>query len=177
MRNVPRVSTVVLAALAIVAAGCAEPAGNQDVLKDADIPPATLQQPETPAAQEPEDAVAGDDIPSPDAEDVDARPRRRARMDADGDGVITYDEAVAVHPDMTVEEFNAWDTNNDGVWDLEEARGFREERRRMFEGRGPRDGQERMGEGRGPRDGRGAGGGPRDGRGAGGGRRDTMPQP
>ncbi|MCK0141603.1 EF-hand domain-containing protein [Aliiroseovarius sp. F20344] len=41
-------------------------------------------------------------------------------IDADGDGVVTVDEAVAMHPDLTPEAFSTADANDDGVLDAEE---------------------------------------------------------
>lgn len=44
-------------------------------------------------------------------------------MDTNADGMISFDEAVAVHPEMTREQFNARDTNGDGVWNADEGFG------------------------------------------------------
>ena len=41
-------------------------------------------------------------------------------LDADGDGVITYEEMLAAVPTVTEEAFIAIDTNGDGTLDAEE---------------------------------------------------------
>jgi opacity protein-like surface antigen len=41
-------------------------------------------------------------------------------LDADGDGSVTYEEATALYPDMTEEDFAEADTNDDGVLDADE---------------------------------------------------------
>ncbi len=38
-------------------------------------------------------------------------------IDANGDGKVTYDEMVAVYPDVTEDQFIAADTNDDGLLD------------------------------------------------------------
>jgi Ca2+-binding EF-hand superfamily protein len=38
-------------------------------------------------------------------------------LDANGDGKVTYDEMVAVYPDVTEDQFIAADTNDDGLLD------------------------------------------------------------
>ena len=40
-----------------------------------------------------------------------------AEIDADGDGLITYEEMTAVYPDTTQEAFASIDTNVDGAVD------------------------------------------------------------
>lgn len=41
-------------------------------------------------------------------------------MDADGDGVVTLEEAQAAHPDLTEAQFAAMDANGDGGLDADE---------------------------------------------------------
>ncbi len=41
-------------------------------------------------------------------------------MDTNDDGVISYEEARADHPDLTEEDFAEIDTNDDGVWSRDE---------------------------------------------------------
>lgn len=41
-------------------------------------------------------------------------------LDANGDGMVTIEETVAMYPDVTVEAFSEADTNDDGVLDAEE---------------------------------------------------------
>lgn len=43
-----------------------------------------------------------------------------ADVDQDGDGMASYDEIVAVYPDVTDEQFAEIDTNGDGSLDEEE---------------------------------------------------------
>ncbi len=40
-----------------------------------------------------------------------------ADLDQDGDGMASYDEIVALYPDVTEEQFAAMDTNGDGTLD------------------------------------------------------------
>lgn len=40
-----------------------------------------------------------------------------ADVDQDGDGMATYDEIVAVYPDVTEDQFAEIDTNGDGTLD------------------------------------------------------------
>lgn len=47
-------------------------------------------------------------------------------QDADGDGLVTFEELVAAHPDVTEETFNAADTNGDGTLDEDELAAARE---------------------------------------------------
>ncbi len=44
----------------------------------------------------------------------------QADLDADGDGAVTYEEVVAVTPDITAEDFAAMDTDGDGVLSADE---------------------------------------------------------
>ncbi|MEL7343673.1 MAG: hypothetical protein AAFN59_02300 [Pseudomonadota bacterium] len=41
-------------------------------------------------------------------------------MDADTDGLVTYDEITAIYPDVTQDAFALADTNADGMIDAEE---------------------------------------------------------
>ncbi|NDW54070.1 EF-hand domain-containing protein [Aliiroseovarius sp. PrR006] len=41
-------------------------------------------------------------------------------LDANGDGMVTIEETVAMYPDVTAETFSTADTNDDGVLDAEE---------------------------------------------------------
>lgn len=47
-------------------------------------------------------------------------------QDADGDGLVTWDELVAAHPDLTEDAFIAADTNGDGTLDEDELAAARE---------------------------------------------------
>lgn len=47
-------------------------------------------------------------------------------QDADGDGLVTFEELVAAHPEVTEETFAAADTNVDGTLDEEELAAARE---------------------------------------------------
>jgi hypothetical protein len=40
-----------------------------------------------------------------------------AKVDANGDGVLTIDEVQAVYPDVTADSFSAMDVNADGALD------------------------------------------------------------
>ncbi|HPA05161.1 MAG TPA: hypothetical protein PLB67_12025 [Candidatus Hydrogenedentes bacterium] len=110
-------STLVLAAVALIAFGVVT-AGIYLSTKDRN--PADTPQP--PQTSVPEPAVQA---PAPGALETtqDTRPGNRARMDTNADGMISFDEAVAVHPEMTREQFNARDTNGDGVWNADEGFG------------------------------------------------------
>lgn len=44
----------------------------------------------------------------------------QSNMDTDGDGLLSYNELLAAHPDMTEEAFVAIDTNADGAVDADE---------------------------------------------------------
>ncbi len=44
----------------------------------------------------------------------------QSEIDADGDGVLSYNELLAAHPEMTEENFIAIDTNADGAVDADE---------------------------------------------------------
>lgn len=44
----------------------------------------------------------------------------QSEIDADGDGVLSYNELLAAHPSMTEENFIAIDTNSDGAVDADE---------------------------------------------------------
>lgn len=44
----------------------------------------------------------------------------QSEMDTDGDGLLSYNELLAAHPDMTEEGFVAMDTNADGAVDGDE---------------------------------------------------------
>lgn len=41
-------------------------------------------------------------------------------LDADGDGMVTINEAIAMFPDVTVEQFSEADSNDDGALDADE---------------------------------------------------------
>lgn len=41
-------------------------------------------------------------------------------LDADGDGMVTIEETVAMYPDVTPEAFSEADANDDGALDAEE---------------------------------------------------------
>ncbi|WP_282181794.1 hypothetical protein [Aliiroseovarius marinus] len=41
-------------------------------------------------------------------------------LDANGDGMVTIEETVAMYPDVTPEAFSTADANDDGVLDAEE---------------------------------------------------------
>ncbi|MBT0956507.1 hypothetical protein IV417_03845 [Alphaproteobacteria bacterium KMM 3653] len=43
-----------------------------------------------------------------------------AATDADGDGMLTFAEVSASHPEITEETFTALDTNTDGMLDADE---------------------------------------------------------
>lgn len=132
MRNTVIVAAAVLVGFTAVTLGLHMWAGNRQASELAPVP----------AAEVPEVAPPVSD-PA-----VEERPRYRARMDANADGVITYEEAIAVHPEMTVEQYNARDTDGNGVWGRDE--GF---------GPGSGEGAGRGMGGRGGGVGRGAGGG------------------
>ena len=110
-------STLVLAAVALIAFGVVTVG---IYLSTKDRSPSTIPQP--PQTPVPEPAVQA---PAPGALETtqDTRPGNRARMDTNADGMISFDEAVAVHPEMTREQFNARDTNGDGVWNADEGFG------------------------------------------------------
>lgn len=44
----------------------------------------------------------------------------QSEIDTDGDGMLSYNELLAAHPDMTEENFIAIDTNADGAVDADE---------------------------------------------------------
>ncbi|PSL20688.1 hypothetical protein [Shimia abyssi] len=44
----------------------------------------------------------------------------QSNADANGDGLLTIEEVVAVYPDLTNDVFSAMDTNGDGVLDADE---------------------------------------------------------
>lgn len=44
----------------------------------------------------------------------------QSEIDTDGDGLLSYNELLAAHPDMTEENFVAIDTNADGAVDADE---------------------------------------------------------
>lgn len=44
----------------------------------------------------------------------------RAKIDRNNDGVVDFSEMQAVHPELTIEEFNKMDTNSDGQLDSDE---------------------------------------------------------
>ncbi len=44
----------------------------------------------------------------------------QSEMDADGDGLLSYNELLAAYPEMTEENFTAIDTNSDGAVDADE---------------------------------------------------------
>lgn len=44
----------------------------------------------------------------------------QSEVDTDGDGLLSYNELLAAHPDMTEENFVAIDTNADGAVDADE---------------------------------------------------------
>ena len=44
----------------------------------------------------------------------------QSEMDADGDGVLSYNELLAANPAMSEERFIAIDTNSDGAVDADE---------------------------------------------------------
>ena len=44
----------------------------------------------------------------------------QSAIDTDGDGLLSYNELLAAHPDMTEENFVAMDTNADGAVDADE---------------------------------------------------------
>lgn len=110
-------STLVLAAVALIAFGVVTVG---IYLSTKDRSPSTIPKP--PQTPVPEPAVQA---PAPGALETtqDTRPGNRARMDTNADGMISFDEAVAVHPEMTREQFNARDTNGDGVWNADEGFG------------------------------------------------------
>ncbi len=108
---------------------------------------------QTPAAPAPEPAP--EIQPQDTASEVpqtpgDGHPRNRARMDVNADGTITYEEASAAHPEITREQFQARDTNGDGVWNADEGFG---------QGSGMGPGRGMRGQGGGGRGMRGQGGG------------------
>lgn len=41
-------------------------------------------------------------------------------LDADADGLVTFEEVMAVYPDITAEDFAAMDTDGDGVLNADE---------------------------------------------------------
>ena len=43
-----------------------------------------------------------------------AGPHGRPKIDANGDGIVDFEEMQAVRPDLTLDEFNKMDTNSDG---------------------------------------------------------------
>ncbi len=153
-------STLVLAAAALIAFG-AVTASIYLSTKDRNAP-ATPQAPQTTA---PEPVVQA---PAPDALETsqETRPGNRARMDTNADGLISFEEAVAVHPEMTREQFNARDTNGDGVWNADEGFGMGGGMGYGMRGGGGGGGRGMQGGGggRGMRGGGGGGGGYRGGR-------------
>ncbi|PIE15778.1 MAG: hypothetical protein CSA68_05105 [Rhodobacterales bacterium] len=50
----------------------------------------------------------------------------QSEVDADGDGLLSYNELLAVHPDMTEETFAAIDANGDGAVDADELKAAQE---------------------------------------------------
>lgn len=44
----------------------------------------------------------------------------QSAMDTDGDGLLSYNELLAAHPEMTEESFVSIDTNADGAVDADE---------------------------------------------------------
>lgn len=44
----------------------------------------------------------------------------QSEIDADGDGLLSYNELLAAYPAMTEENFTAIDTNSDGAVDADE---------------------------------------------------------
>jgi len=55
-------------------------------------------------------------------------------MDADGDGLISYAEAVAAYPELSEAEFQALDTDANGGLDMDELVAAREAGQMMPEG-------------------------------------------
>lgn len=41
-------------------------------------------------------------------------------LDANGDGMISFEELIAVHPDVTSDAFNTADASGDGLLSIEE---------------------------------------------------------
>jgi hypothetical protein len=60
-------------------------------------------------------------IPAPPATDKAAgRASKLSRMDTDGDGKISFEEAQAARPGITEDMFKQRDKNNDGFWSEED---------------------------------------------------------
>jgi Ca2+-binding EF-hand superfamily protein len=50
----------------------------------------------------------------------------QSEMDTDGDGLLSYNELLAVNPELTEEAFGAIDTNSDGAVDADELKAAQE---------------------------------------------------